>query len=297
MLSMFSASFGITKFQLNGPFTALPRNSALSGTLSTPFFLTLVLNTMFGVRIFLLESIFFSTYRLTKPPVHFNTTHYDHLIDYAKGNYTSSIEPIIAPEYRLLVFLFPCAISMLANAIRLSFTIRGSRTFLVRFPQFLVTPAFSPLMFEGVDSNQKNNDYPIKVWKVGSVINAIFIGIIPPIALLISDFQRGITKWEFNQTNFNNFNSEFNDAIFKHILGNTVFSLTCLALFSTIIVLFFFSEYIFVRQGIHCRVLNVLCCPCPNSCIIYHPELEVDSEPFESNIVTSNPRHIQYQFL
>ena len=141
-----------------------------------------------------------------------------------------------------------------------------------------------------------NNDYPIKVWKIGSIINAIFIGVVPQIALVIADFQRGVTRWQFNQTNLNNFTSEFNDAIFKHRFGNTAFSLICLVFFSIIIALFFYSDKIFVRNGIHCRVFNILFCPCPNSCLIYHPDFESDTKPFESNIETSktgdDTRHV-----
>ena len=63
-LSLFSASFGITKFFVKGPLPILPQNAPLAGLLSVKFFLLMFLNTMFVVRTFCLEGAFFSSYRI-----------------------------------------------------------------------------------------------------------------------------------------------------------------------------------------------------------------------------------------
>ena len=62
-LSLFTASFGMTKFLLRGPLSILPHDAHFRGVLSIPFFATLGLNTMFAFRLFALEAIFFSSYR------------------------------------------------------------------------------------------------------------------------------------------------------------------------------------------------------------------------------------------
>ena len=183
-LSMFASAFGMTKFLLNGPLHFLPKDSLLSGMVSIPFITQLLLNTMFGVRVFALEAIFFSNYISTFPPNDFNFNDPDDNLQLLQGNYTTKIEPIIAPEYRLVVYLLPGILAMLANGIRLAFTIKGFGKFFLKFPQFIVSPCFSPIMFEGVKINSLENKYSIRIWKLGSVLNAGFLGFSPKLYLL-----------------------------------------------------------------------------------------------------------------
>ena len=64
MLSLFSGSFGMTKFFVKGPLPILPQEAPLGGVLSAKFLTLLLLNTMFVIRTFCLEAAFFTSYRI-----------------------------------------------------------------------------------------------------------------------------------------------------------------------------------------------------------------------------------------
>ena len=66
ILSLFTGSFGITKFILKGPLPILPLDASLAGLLSFKFLILLLLNTMFVVRTFCLEASFFTSFRSWK---------------------------------------------------------------------------------------------------------------------------------------------------------------------------------------------------------------------------------------
>ena len=279
ILSMISASFGITKFQLSGPLPTLPKNSALSGIASIQFLFTFLLNTMFGVRVFMLESALFSTYRMTKPPIHYNSQYDDHWMAFANGSFTSVINPVISPEYRLLVFFLPGLVSVLVNLIHLASTLKKNKMVLVQYPQFILTPAYSPFMYEGTRTNNAKNEYTIRVWKTGSILNAIFIGIFPPILLIFLDVQRGVTKWKFVTTDTKNSIFTFTDAILKFENGNLIFSIVSLFVSLLMILLFFFNDKLFSKKGVYCRICNIICCPCPKPCVKYDPEFISNNIP------------------
>merc|ERR1719367_2239999 len=63
ILSLFTGSFGMTKFFLKGPLPILPLDAPLAGVLSFRFITLLLLNTMFVVRTFCLEASLFTSYR------------------------------------------------------------------------------------------------------------------------------------------------------------------------------------------------------------------------------------------
>ena len=42
---------------------------------------------------------------------------------------------------------------------------------------------FSPLMFEGNPEERDDNAPPVRVWKLGSIVNSVFIGCLPQILL------------------------------------------------------------------------------------------------------------------
>ena len=96
-ISVVASSIGMAKFFLTGPIPLLPKDSPINGLISLPFVLMLLINSMFGVRVICIENAFFSSYR------------YQH---YTKGyDIGRKIDPIISPEYRLLVYLTPSVIS------------------------------------------------------------------------------------------------------------------------------------------------------------------------------------------
>ena len=215
---------------------------------------------MFGFRIVCTENIFFTSYRYQT--LNETTTSYDLL----------QISPIVPPQYRLLMYLAPCIIPFMLNAIRLWWTTQGLWKYFMTYPQFLISPCFTPFMFEGYQSTHQGELQKIKIWKLGSIINAIYIGCIPQCILCVTDYYKGVHQWEFGKygpalEERPGVSYENNDALIKHPYGNTIFSITTGTFFLMLIVFFFGSQNIFKERGIHCRCLNILCCPCPGPCI------------------------------
>ena len=284
-LSVIGSALGMTKFLLNGPLPILPKQSLLNGMLSMPFFLAFILNLMFAIRVFAIENIFFSSYYSVNHPYNITNLkkempplgYFKAYEEIANGKFTTTIDPIFSPEYRLLLYFLPSLISLLANVIKLKLTVKEFGMFFLRYPQFVISPCFSPFMYIGnqEDSLEKGNG--IKIWKLGSVLNAVFIGVVPLLALVISHLSRGITAWNFHQTTVETHIIQQNTALFKSPYGNISFSTLLLVFFSIVILLFFFNEKIFSARGVHCRVFDILCCPCPDPCLITEPISERDT--------------------
>ena len=144
---------------------------------------------MFGFRSFCIESAFFSTYYYQK----FNIT--------TISSDIIQISPVISPKYRLLLYLSPCIIPLLVNISRLWFTTKGLWKYLVKYPQFVISPCFIPFMFEGYQSANGNGQYKIRIWESGTLINAIYIGCFPQFILCITDYYKGVHQWEFGNDN------------------------------------------------------------------------------------------------
>ena len=283
ILSLLSSSFGMTKFFLSGPIQFLPNNSSLNGILSIPFLSLFLINSMFGFRIVCIESAFFTNYVLQE---------YDYTINVFD---TIQISPIISPEYRVIVYLAPCLIPFLINAARLWCTTNGLWKYFIKYPQFIISPCFTPLMFEGYETNNQKEGYKLKIWKWGTIINAIYIGCIPQCILCITDYYKGVHDWNFvgNSEWKKNGTLRFenNDALFKSEYGNTIFALTSATFFFGLIIIFFGSNNLFREKGIHCRCLNVLFCPCPTSCInLSEPDLDTSSSLNTSDRKTSREK-------
>jgi hypothetical protein len=117
--------------------------------------------------------------------------------------------------------------------------IRRSGKFFLRYPQFLISPMFSPVMYEGFEGNSGDKNDKVKLWKLGTIINAIYIGVVPPIMLIISDVTRGITSWKPLENNVTISRIHQTDSIFLPPYGNTVFALISIVFFSAVIVAFF----------------------------------------------------------
>ena len=259
LLSLFASSFGISKFLISGPIQLLSKESAFNGLLSVPFLSLCLINTMFGFRVVSIENAFFSSYRIQK----YDLTRF--LFE------TEEVFPIFPPEYRLLVYLAPCFIPFLINLFKLLCTTEGMFKYFLMYPQFLVFPCFSPFMFEGYDDNESPGRYKLKVWRWGTLINALYIGCIPQLVLFIADYYKGVHHWKFNIDLIENSQiwTENNDALFKSQYGNTIFAATSIIFFLVLITIFFGSSFIFGERGFHCRCISILCCPCPQPCVHY----------------------------
>ena len=247
---MVSSSFGMTKFFLQGPIPILSKDSPLNGLVSLPFICTLLMNSMFACRVICIENAFLTSYRLQS------------YYAYERGVVQYTIDPIFPPEYRLLVYLAPSFISFVINALRLLTTRANLRPYLKKYPQLLIACCFTPFMFEG------NKDNSIRIWKIGSILNALFIGCLPQVVLIFMHYYRGVCNWDFISFALDTERIyENNDALFKSRQGNFLFAIVSGIFFLLLIILTFFTEKIFKNLGINFKCLSILCCPCPNNCV------------------------------
>ena len=268
LLSLFSSSFGLSKFLLTGPIPFLPKDPPLAGMISLPFFMTCLVNLMFGVRIFVLEHSFFTSYRLVLPPENYDHSNNTQWMQWAEGVYSNRIDPIIAPEYRLKVFLIPSLISVIGNSIRLSITTKGCRKFFLYYPQYIIMPAFSPITFEGTSSKSSTKTLELRIWKLGTFLNGLFIGVLPQIILISSDIIRGVTEWNFLESNLKEGIVQNSDTIMKHRFGNIIFSVISIFVFSIIFILLLKTDKLFVNKGLFCHSCKMFCCSCTNPCLL-----------------------------
>ena len=132
----------------------------------------------------------------------------------------------------------------------------------------MIACMFTPFMFEG------SKDKTIQIWKLGSIVNAFFIGFIPQIFLIIMDYYRGISNWNFIGIALRAEGIvENNDALFKDRYGNTMFAIISGVFCLFLITFTFFTDKIFKNHGIYCKCFTILCLPCPNNCINLDPKL------------------------
>ena len=220
VISMVSSSFGMTKFFLQGPIPILPRDSLVNGLISLPFICTLLINSMFAVRMICIENAFFTTYR------------YQRYYKYKSGIEETTIDPIIPPEYRLAAYLVPSLISFIINFIRLLTTGHKLNHIIKKYPQILLACCFTPFAFEGDKENS------IKIWRGGSICNAFYIGCLPQILSLLMDYHRGVVNWDFIGLALKpEYITENNDALFKNRYGNSIFAIASGVFFLFLIIL------------------------------------------------------------
>ena len=275
IVSMISSSFGMSKFFLQGPTPILSKDSPMNGLISFPFICTLLINCMFGCRVVCIENAFFSSYRYQ---------HYRHDIgNDDKGIIENMIDPIFSPEYRLCLYFMPSLVSFVINGIRLKVTSPTTRHYIRKHPQLLLACCFSPFMFEGCSENS------IRIWKLGSIFNAFFIGCLPQIILVFMDYYRGVVKWEFISLALDSeLIFENNDALFKSKYGNSWFAVISGVFFFFLIILIFFTNKIFKNHGIYCKCLSVLFCPCPNNFLNLNAEMITTNPVLPSSAQQTN---------
>ena len=262
-LSLVGGALGMTKTLLSGPLSVLPKTAPVAGMVSINFLCVLFLNLMFAFRLLAIEAMFFSSYFLINGDKANLVTH---------GTINDEIPATLPAEYRLLMYLLPAIISILVNAIKMAFTYRGLGGLLLRHPHFALAPGFSPFMFEGVKVVGQESQYSLRIWKMGTLFNAIFMGIMPHISLIVADFGRGVTAWPFFRDDESVW--EINNALIKSPYGNVIFSATALVLFTFIIPMTLLNDRIFPS-----------CQPCilPNS-LNDHP-------PQPSEVVKADDEH------
>ena len=174
----------------------------------------------------------------------------------------------------------PCIIPFLINIWTLWPTIKGSWRYFLKYPQFLVSPCFTPFVFKSCEASAQQGEYKIKIWKFGTILNALYIGCIPQCILCIAHFYRGIHQWEFIGRESNEVEAVFerNDAIFKSQFGNVLFATTTALFFFLLIIYFFGSKSCLNVIGISCRCPNPLNYSCIRLCTNLSGS-EVDQPP------------------
>ena len=235
--SVLSSAFGMSKFLLEGPIPFLSKKG-IAGIMSRSFFMMIYLNIMFGQRILCIENILFTSYVF---------------VDYSNwkigsDTYSKTIQPLIPVQYRILFYFLPGLISLMINVVKLTMTSRKKMSYFIKYPQFLLSPCFSPIMFEGVDTLKEGSR--IRIWKFGSIINALFIGCMPQIFLICFEFYKGTPTWNFiggqykeeNEIQISKSIFEVNDALIKHPYGNIIFGGVTFILNLTLISIFFFTD-------------------------------------------------------
>ena len=270
VISMVASSSGMTKFFLQGPIPILPKDSPLNGLISLPFICTFFINSMFAVRIICIENSLFSSYRYQR--YHWHKSGFDQ----------TTIDPVIPPEYRLVVYFVPSLISFIINATRLFKTGTDLRPIIMKYPQILLSPCFTPFAFEGCNENS------FKIWRSGTICNAFFIGCFPQIVSVFMDYYRGIVNWDFIGLALEpDWIYENNDALFKRRYDNSIFAISTGGIFFFLIFLTFFTDKIFKTVGVYCKCFSILCMPCPNNCLDLDSEMS-HSQPVQTNHIIPN---------
>jgi hypothetical protein len=243
-ISFVSSSFGMTKFFINGPLKILPKNAFLSGILSLRFLTLLILNTIFASRIYAIEAIFFSRY--------LSRDSYDY--------WTTTIESIASEKYRLLYYFTPVVPSFLLNIfiLKQTLTFGDIGNLFLKYPQMIIGPCFTPIVYEG--KRAENGIININVWKLGTILNGLYIGCFPLLSLIISDIARGITLHDFD-TNFKS-----NNAVCQGKYCNLTVASIALPIYTFILIFAVLGENMF--STCKTRYLNVVS-------ITYYPILSL----------------------
>ena len=242
----------MSKFFVKGPLPILPQNAPLAGVLSFRFLTLLLLNTMFVVRTFCLEASFFTSYR-------------------SESYKAKDIDPLIPEEYRLVIYLLPALLSFIINLMRLACTMRlKDFQHFKNYLQFILCPMFSPLMFEGNPDEKDDNAPPVRVWKLGSIVNSVFIGCLPQALLVAMDHYRKVPMW-YRKADDDLFADS--NALIRYYYGNNIFAIGSLLLYLILITIFFAWDKIFKDDGCLSKLCKtIFCSPCPYPCDKPKPE-------------------------
>lgn len=241
-MSVIASAFGISKFYLIGPLRLISQDSPLTGLLSLSFLAHIFINFGFVFRIYAIEHSLFSEYIISSCAPAFDKW----------GITTKSIPPVLPYEYRLVFYLMPILPSLIFNLLSLNQTLDTKSIFrlFLNFPQFIITPCFTPLIFNGVihsDDDKRMNHFKVKIYRLASIINAIYIIFAPQIMLIISDVLRGVINWEFTSSAnkwdeaMHEKDLETNSGLTKHRFGNIWFA-EMICVISLVVLTFIFYK-------------------------------------------------------
>ena len=79
---------------------------------------------------------------------------------------------------------------------------------------------------EKISPLRPRKKYKVKIWKLGTILNGLYIGLLPQCILLFTDYYKGVPSWGFaGTTSWEQGVMEDNDALIKHPYGNTILSI------------------------------------------------------------------------
>ena len=81
------------------------------------------------------------------------------------------------------------------------------------------------------------NTIKIKIWRKGSIINAIYLGCVPQIGLIAAEYARGVVGWDFTTDKIVKF--KYTNAVIKYQYGNLTFAIITLVSCLVLIALFY----------------------------------------------------------
>ena len=139
-------------------------------------------------------------------------------------------------------------------------------TYLLMYPQFLLAPCFTPFMFEPYKDCGNNYEYKLRVWKKGTLANAIYLGCLPQCVLVAMEYYKGVPSFYFDCDGEDV--ALFNETLFKFNMqyGGIGFAFLSSMVFSSLIFWMFCTDSIFKNQSTLCKPAHVPCAPYPQSC-------------------------------
>ena len=285
IVSFFAGSFTTTKFFNNGPVGIIPKNAPLGGLASINFIAVFSMGAMHLVRLVSIESIFFSYY------LHYNYT-------VSLEPLPSSMLPILDIEMRLPMYFAPVILSSLANIACMitSGNLRETVKVVRSYPQLLLVPGFTPFIYKW--ENDKGDDSDVQSFKLtismqASFANALSIGCLPPVALLILT----LVKKQINEFVPYYDGGTINDAtntLFPWKYGAMIFAISSCMVCLVIIVLAFKSHLLCYKCGMYCAVKNITFCPFPHPYLVPMPYIEPTTTtpmPLDDGSETEEPNH------
>ena len=177
---------------------------------------------MFIVRLYCIDNILYTYYELI--PKH------------SSNLQPIVIHPILPQQYkyaRPFMFLFPAIASIAMNLYYLKTTKVNVIKLLKTYPQLFILSGFSPFIFEGkaITDQSSKDETPIQISISASILNGVYIGIIPCIALLISESARGIVSFvSLGSTVYDVYASASLNLLFGSFIANTILAVSFIAL-------------------------------------------------------------------
>ena len=189
---------------------------------------------MFIVRLYCIDNIFY--------------TYYELIPSHSSNLEPNIIHPILPQQYkygRPFMFLFPAIASIAMNLYYLKTTKVNVIKLLKKYPQLLILSGFSPFIFEGkaITELSSKDETPIQISISASILNGVYIGIIPCIALLISESARGIVSLKsLRSTVYDVYASASLNLLFGSFMANSILAVSFI--FVCIILLLYIFGFI-----------------------------------------------------